>query len=95
MQILIDTAQSSGQLRDANDVCLVVEFHARSKNADSVYVGKSGVSSSKGRELPPGESYTLNFALPDLGRHAGSVLLSSFYVSLSGTDKLDWSAILR
>lgn len=89
------TAQGAGQISTSNDVVLVIEFHARSDNAQSAYVGDSTVSEENGREVPPGESFVLNYALPDIGRHAGRALLSSFYVQLSGGDRLDWTAIVR
>ncbi len=78
-----------------NAHCLVIEFHARSKNANSVYVGGSDVSTSNGREIPAGESFVVNLALPDERQHAGRVLLSSFYAVTTGGDLVDWSAVIR
>lgn len=95
MLVRMSTAKASGQIYDSNDVVLVLEFHARSTNANSAYVGMSDVTSEKGREVPPGESVVLNFALPDIAAHRGAVLLSKFYVDLTGGDKMDWTAIIR
>lgn len=95
MSFRIETATSSGQISTDNDAVLVIEFHARSTNSGPVYVGKSNVGETEGRELPPGESFTMNFALPDIGRHAGRVLLSGFYVSVPDGNAVDWSAIIR
>ena len=78
-----------------NAVVLVAEFHARSNNQNSVYVGGSDVSTSNGRELPAGESFVVNLSLPDVARHAGRVLLSSFYAVTTGGDRVDWSAVIR
>ena len=93
----IGTASGTGRIvaESDNAVVLVIEFHARSDNASSVYVGMSDVTSNNGREIPPGESFVLNFALPDVGAHRGSVLLSKFYTVIAGGDAVDWSAIIR
>lgn len=95
MRVDIGTATASGVISDTNDVVVVIEFHARSDNLHSAYVGRSNVSVTNGRELAPGESFALNFALPDIGRHAGSVLFSQFYANLQGGDALDWAVIMR
>ena len=97
MAFRIDTVSASGRIvaADDNAVVLVIEFHARHLNAGAVYVGGSDVAEDGSREIPPGESFTLNFALPDVGRHAGRVLLSQFYAVVTGDNKLDWSAITR
>lgn len=95
MKVSIGTVRASGQIEDSNDAVLVLEFHARSTNEASVYVGMSDVSSTNGRELPPGESCTLNFAIPDIGAHRGSMLLNKFYADISNSDELDWVAIIR
>ena len=97
MSLRIDTVSASGRIVAESDNAhvLVIEFRARSDNSGYVYVGDSGVTSESGREIAQGETFTLNFALPDIGRHAGRVLLSSFYVSLGGGDKVDWTAIIR
>lgn len=95
MRVTIGTQTGSGQLSTANDPVLVIEFHARSGNGSSCYIGGSSVSSASGREIPPGESYVINCALPDIGAHRGSVLLSSFYASISDGGSLDYTALIR
>ncbi len=80
---------------DDNAHVVVIEFHARSNNEGNVYVGGSDVTPINGREIPPGDSFVLNFALPDVARHAGRVLLSSFYAVCAGGDALDYAAIIR
>ena len=95
MSMSIGTAKSTGAISTANSAVLVIEFHARSDNEQSVYIGGSDMTSTNGRELPPGETFMMNFALPDILAHAGKVLLSSFYVQVSGRDMADWSAIIR
>lgn len=94
-RLVFGVATGSGQIDDGNEPVIVAEFHARSENAGSVYVGTSGATADNSREIPPGETFTLNFALPDLGRHAGQVPFNTFYAVISGGDKLDWTAILR
>ena len=41
---------------------MVIEFHARAGNQHNAYVGMSDVGENNGRELQPGEPFTLNFA---------------------------------
>ena len=79
---------SGGQVSNTSDPIICIEFHARSTNGSSVYAGVSDVSSSNGREIPPGESYKLDFS-------PGSILFSQFYVSVSGGDLVDWSVLIR
>lgn len=95
MKLRIGTALGGGQISTDNDACLTVEFHARSTNAGSVYVGMSDVGINNGRELPPGEAVTINCALEDTGRSSGSVILSKFYIVTNGGDKVDYTAIIR
>ena len=95
MTVDIGTTTSTGQIKDSNGAVLVIEFHSRSTNKDPVIVGLSTVTSIFGREMAPGESFTLNFALPDTGRSSGSVLLSTFYAQMTGADVVDWAAIIR
>lgn len=97
MSVRIGTFTGSGRIvaETDNAVCLVIEFHARSTNGGSLYVGGSDVSSINGREIPPGESYVLNMSLPDVARHSGRVLLSSFYALCTSDAAVDWSAIIR
>ena len=88
-----DTVTVSGQISSASNALgrvRTIEFHANSGNAASARVGISTVSPSRGRELPPGEAVTFNFD----GTAPGSVAFSTFYVSLSGADTVDWSVIL-
>lgn len=95
MKLKIGTVTGNGVISDTNDPVLVVEFHARSGNEASAYVGISDVSETNGRELPPGESFTLNFALPDTGRSSGSLLFSKLYANIRAGDSLDYAAIIR
>ena len=95
MKLSVGTATGNGVISDTNDQILVIEFHARSDNDHSVYVGVSTVAEDNGRELPPGESASWNFALPDLGRHAGYILFSKIYASIRSGDGLDYTAIIR
>lgn len=97
MSFRIGTFSGSGRIADEDDnaVVQVAEFHARSGNGGSVYVGNSDVTTINGREIPPGESFVLNFHLPDERQHAGRVLLSSFYAVCTGGDRVDWSVIVR
>lgn len=95
MKLDVGTASGSGVISDTNDAVLTIEFHARSENKHSVYVGLSDVSETNGRELPPGEFTTWNFALPDTGRSSGSVLFSKIYASIRSGDLLDYVAIIR
>ena len=82
------TTHSSGQVSDTRDAVKAIEFHARSDNVGSVIVGVSDVSSSNGRELSPDASTTYEFG-------EGSVLLSVFYVHITGSgDSVDWSVIV-
>ena len=95
MKLDVGTATGNGVISDSNDQVLVIEFHARSDNEHSVYVGISDVSEDNGRELPPGESTTWNFALPDIARHAGYILFSKIYAVVRSGDGLDYTAIIR
>lgn len=96
MQTDIATKTGSGQISSEALQVMVIEFHARSTNLNPVYVGMSDVSNSNGRELPPGEAFTLNYALAyELDRRHPDILLSQFYVWQSGDDALDWSGIFR
>ena len=95
MSAQFGTARNTGAISTSNAAVIVIEFHARSTNQESAYVGDSGLSSTNEREITPGEPFTLNFSLPDVARHAGKVLLSSFYVQVSGGDQVDWTAIIR
>ena len=65
-----------------------IEFHARVGNTGAMYAGTSTVSSTVGRELQPGEVYSLSFG-------EGSVPFNVFYVdtATNGND-MDWSVIL-
>ena len=82
------TVITSGQILDEPWRVKSIEFHARSDNPESVVVGISTVASGNGRELPPGESFVLNF-------DEGSGELNAFYASIPSACKLDWAAILR
>jgi hypothetical protein len=84
------TATSSGQVTTSVERVRSIEWHARSGNTASVYVGVSDVSSTNGRELEPGEAVTWNFSLV---KQDASVTFSSFYVDIAGGDKVDWSVI--
>lgn len=97
MSFRIETVSATGRIVAESDNAhvQVIEFHARSTNALPVYVGESDVSDNNGREIPPGESFVMNFALPDYRQHAGRVLLSQFYVQTTGGDKVDWAAVIR
>ena len=97
MSIRIATFTGNGRIVDESDNAhvIVIEFHARSDNSGNVYVGGSDVTTINGREIVPGDSYVLNLSLPDVARHAGRVLLSSFYALCPGGDSVDWSAIIR
>ena len=91
----IGTARGTGQILDSNAAVLCIEFHARAGNSGSVYVAMSDVSNNNGREIPPGESWTFNCSLPDVGASRGSVLMSKFYAQMTGGDSLDYAAIVR
>ena len=95
MKLTVGTATGNGVISDSNDKVLVIEFHARSDNDGSVYVGTSAVSEASGRELPPGESTTWNFALPDVARHAGYLLFSKIYAVVRSGDGVDYTAIIQ
>lgn len=97
MSLRVNTVSATGRIVEATDNAHVhvIEFHARSTNDLPAYVGDSNVSSNRGREIPPGESFTLNFALPDQRQAAGRVLLSEFFVVTQGGDQVDWSAVVR
>ena len=95
MKLTVGTATGNGVIVDSNDQVVVLELHARSNNEHSVYVGTSGVSETSGRELPPGESMTWNFALPTPRDHAGYILFSKIYAIVRSGDGLDYSAIIR
>jgi len=81
---------SGGQITTSLDRVQVIEFHARTTNAGSMYVGRADVSTTNGRELPPGESFTINFATPE---RQGSVSFDSFW--LAGSDDVDWTVVLE
>ena len=83
---------SGGQVSNTPDKVLSIEFHARSTNGAPVYFGRSDVGTTNGRELASGEAAVLNFS--DLQK-AGSVAFSSFYVTVTGSDKIDWVVILQ
>ena len=95
MRIDIGTT-GGGQVSNTNDQVLTIEFHARSSNAGSAYVGGSEVGAGNGREITPDGSVTINFALAGMDDHAGRELFSSFHVVV-GTpgDKVDWVAVLK
>lgn len=96
MQMDIGTKTGSGQVLDSSLQAMVIEFHARSTNEASAYVGTSDVSAVNGRELPPGESFTMNFALAyEVDRRHPDILLSQFWVHQNGNDAVDWSGIFR
>lgn len=58
-----------------------IQVYARKANAADIYFGDSNVSSSRGREIPPGSTLSLSFG-------GGSVPFSTFYVihATSGDD---------
>ena len=88
MRFDVGSTNSAGQITTAPDRVQVVEFHARSNNTGAVYVGRSDVSTINGRELPPGESYRLNFA-------NGTVSFSDWHVAFEyAGDYIDWTVIL-
>jgi len=86
MPFVADTTTTTGQIRNSTNRVKVVEFHARSSNTSSVYIGNSDVTAEKGRELAPDGTFKLNF-------DEGSVPLSDFYAHVSGSDKIDWVVI--
>ena len=95
MRVSIGTSRG-GQIASGNDPVLAAEFHARSTNANPAYVAGSGVGPDSGRELVPGESFNLNFSQPGMDPHAGRILISELYVSVSGPDdRVDWVVILK
>lgn len=81
---------SGGQIKDSTDRVKVISFHARPSNAGYVYVGVKGVSASAGWELEPGDREIFDF---QLARKEGSMPFNTFYVSVSGNDKVDWAVI--
>ena len=95
MSVIISTASGVGALSTGNEVVVVIEFKARVGNTSNAYIGTSGMSSGDGRELAPGDSYVINFSLPDVGRHAGRVLLSSLYTDIRAGDYVDYTVITR
>lgn len=96
MRVNIGTVTASGQISNTEDQIMVIEFHARSSNRDSAYVGMSDVTDIKGREVPPGEVFAMNFSLAyERDRRHPDIFFSAFYVELTGGDALDWAAIIR
>ena len=95
MRIDFGTAYASGQVSNTADPIIAFEFHARSTNVNSVYVGVSDVSTTNGRELPPGEAFAMHFSQMDKQGGPGSVPFSQLYVSLQGTDAVDWTVVIR
>ena len=96
MQMDSGTKTGSGQIENSSLQVMVIEFHARASNTDPVYVGVSDVSAENGRELPPGESFTMNFALAyEIDRRHPDILFSQFYVEQPGNHAVDWSGIFR
>ena len=89
MRLVVGTA-TGGQVKNTKDRVRVIEFHARSDNKNSVYVGTSDVSATNGRELVPGESVTFRM---DLAIRDGSVTFDTFHTSVSGSGKVDFSAL--
>jgi hypothetical protein len=79
---------SGGQVKNSDDRIKAVEFHARSDNGNSAYVGDKDVSSNNGRELVPGESFQFDFSLVN---KEGSVPFSELYISTTGNDQVDVS----
>jgi len=90
------TASSSGQISNTTDRVLSIEFHARSDNAGAVFFGRSDVSITNGRELLAGEVAVLDFSdgNSNPSSPAGSVLFNTFYVTVTGGSKIDWTVIL-
>jgi len=95
MTIDIGTS-GGGQVSNTNAQVLSIEFHARSTNANPVYVGGSDVGPGNGRELTPDATCTINFELSGKQDHAGRESFSSFYTSVTAPgDKVDWVAVLK
>jgi len=102
MRFKAGTATGSGQISVTQDTTIAtarvlsIEFHARLDNGASVFFGESDVSASNGRELPPGENVVLDFSdgNSNPSSPAGSVLFNVFYVTVTGSDKIDWVVIL-
>jgi len=82
----IKTFTGSGRISNSTRHVYVIEFHARSDNDASVYAGITDITVDVSRELPPNDTFKLNFG-------DGSVELKVFYGITTGSDKLDWSII--
>ena len=85
----IGSTSTAGQVLDAPDRVQTVEWHARAKNAGMVYMGRSDVSTTNGREITPGESWE-----PNLGQGSGPFSLWYVAFEVSG-DIVDWTIIQR
>lgn len=82
------TISSTGQISSTSKRIKSLEYHARSDNKSSCIVGRSNVSRTNGREIPPGETHGPNF-------DKGSEPFSIFYaVIIEAGDLLDWTVII-
>ena len=94
----ITTAGTRVQLLNETSRVLWAQFSARNGNTGVVYVGNSLVASTRGFELSPNDSMTLDFrtgAMP-LDKSRGSVAMSVFYADTATNGNiLDWAVILE
>lgn len=83
------TVSVAGQITTRRESVRAIEFHARSTNSGSSYVGHSTVSTSNGRELTPGEQVAYNY-------EPGAVFFDTFYVAFaSGSNEVDVTVVLE
>jgi len=94
MRLDIDTGSTStpGRITTAGTHARMIEWSARESNKGNLYVGKSGVSTTNGKEISPGKSVTWDLSNIGQNNEPGNVLFSNFYVAFeTGGDWLDWT----
>ena len=84
--VTVTSAGTAVQVVSSGNALAAVTFRARSGNAGAVYVGDSGVSSSAGCELNPGDQVTLRFR--------ETIDLRRFYIDAdNNNDRVDYAGV--
>jgi hypothetical protein len=86
--VQITSSIISGSKVRSNDVVLTVEITPRATNTGAaMYVGNSGVSSTYGKRVAKGDSYTFNC-------EPGGDKFNSFYIDSDASgDIADWTVV--
>lgn len=82
----VTISASAQQISTYTDTSYVIK--ARPGNTGPVYIGESGVTTSTGYILEPGDSFEVTAALT--GHPVFNVALSQLYVIGTSSDKISW-----